>query len=279
MVTKNQNLYMRILSSIFLLIFFIFLTFTDEVYFLIFSQIIFFFLNWESLRLLEYKSSNYNSLVNNNTLLTRCKISKYDAVLILLLHFFILFYSLSFQFLQFFTFLIILIYVNRIKIINFPKILVLSYICISLMCFIHLRQSSDFIGVFVFIISFAILVDVSAYLVGSTLKGKKLAPRISPNKTISGFFGGILIPLFFCILIYGKENYFINIIFFSIVMSILSQIGDLIESKFKRYCNVKDSSNLIPGHGGILDRMDSILILIIFVSLMKLIDYNFFFVV
>ena len=147
------------------------------------------------------------------------------------------------------------------------------------MCFIHLRQSSDFIGVFVFIISFAILVDVSAYLVGSTLKGKKLAPRISPNKTISGFFGGILIPLFFCILIYGKENYFINIIFFSIVMSILSQIGDLIESKFKRYCNVKDSSNLIPGHGGILDRMDSILILIIFVSLMKLIDYNFFFVV
>ena len=276
MVTKNQNLYMRILSSIFLLIFFIFLTFTDEVYFLIFSQIIFFFLNWESLRLLEYKSSNYNSLVNNNTLLTRCKISKYDAVLILLLHFFILFYSLSFQFLQFFTFLIILIYVNRIKIINFPKILVLSYICISLMCFIHLRQSSDFIGVFVFIISFAILVDVSAYLVGSTLKGKKLAPRISPNKTISGFFGGILIPLFFCILIYGKENYFINIIFFSIVMSILSQIGDLIESKFKRYCNVKDSSNLIPGHGGILDRMDSILILIIFVSLMKLIDYNFF---
>ena len=59
-------------------------------------------------------------------------------------------------------------------------------------------------------------------------------------------------------------------------MSILSQIGDLIESKFKRYCNVKDSSNLIPGHGGILDRMDSILILIIFVSLMKLIDYNFF---
>ena len=111
------------------------------------------------------------------------------------------------------------------------------------------------------------------------LKGKKLSPRISPNKTVSGFLGGIFIPVFFCILVYGKKDYFLNIIFFSIAMSIVSQLGDLIESIFKRYCKVKDSSNLIPGHGGVLDRMDSILLLIIFVSLMKLLDYNFFFIV
>ncbi|MFL2661731.1 MAG: phosphatidate cytidylyltransferase [Alphaproteobacteria bacterium] len=276
---ENRNFTLRIISSFFLILFFLFLTYSREIYFLIFSQIILFLLNWESLRMLEFKASGCNNSKNNNFLLTRCKLSKYDVVLILLINTYVLLYSLSFQYLQILLFLIILFYIYKIKIINIPKSLVLSYVCFSLICFIDLRQSLDFINIFIFIVFFTFLVDVSAYLVGSTLKGKKLAPQISPNKTLSGFFGGILIPVFFCILVYGKQNYFFDIICFSIAMAVVSQIGDLIESIFKRYCNVKDSSNLIPGHGGILDRMDSLLLLIIFVSLMKLLDYNFFFIV
>ena len=65
----------------------------------------------------------------------------------------------------------------------------------------------------------------------------------------------------------------------TIILSIVAQVGDLVESKLKRYCHVKDSSNLIPGHGGILDRLDSILALIIFVTIMKLFNFDLFFIV
>ena len=84
---------------------------------------------------------------------------------------------------------------------------------------------------------------------------------------------------FFCIIIFFKNSNLTNLIYLSFVFSVISQIGDFTESGFKRYCYVKDSSNLIPGHGGILDRLDSIVALIIFVSIIKLLDYNFFFIV
>lgn len=91
--------------------------------------------------------------------------------------------------------------------------------------------------------------DIGAYVFGSLLKGPKLAPKISPNKTLSGFIGGVLSGVFL--------RFFDPMT--SIFIGISAHLGDLLESYAKRLLNVKDSSGLIPGHGGILDRVDSIL--------------------
>ncbi len=104
-------------------------------------------------------------------------------------------------------------------------------------------------------------VDIGGYVVGSTLKGPKLAPSISPNKTWSGLLGGML----FAMLTSAATAYFFNrgayaeFMVLGAVLAVVSQCGDLLESKVKRYLNVKDSSNLIPGHGGIFDRVDGLI--------------------
>lgn len=103
--------------------------------------------------------------------------------------------------------------------------------------------------------------DTFAYIVGSTLGKNKMLPRISPNKTWEGFFGGMIFTL---IGGYFLSKYFNNInvtdgLVIAGIVSIFGVLGDLIESMFKRQAGVKDSGNLIPGHGGILDRMDSVI--------------------
>jgi phosphatidate cytidylyltransferase len=103
--------------------------------------------------------------------------------------------------------------------------------------------------------------DTSAYFMGKLIGGPKLAPRISPNKTISGAFFGILIStvvlsIFFYDFFIG--NTLIMVIFFSL-LSFLSIIGDLFASFFKRHFKSGESSNLIPGHGGFIDRADSLI--------------------
>ncbi|QRM27468.1 phosphatidate cytidylyltransferase [Microvirga sp. VF16] len=106
--------------------------------------------------------------------------------------------------------------------------------------------------------------DIAAYFTGRTFGGPKLYPAISPKKTWSGFIGGVVAAALGGVLVaWGGEKYGLSLPFgllgtavISIVASIASQIGDLGESALKRHCNVKDSSHLIPGHGGVMDRLD-----------------------
>jgi phosphatidate cytidylyltransferase len=106
--------------------------------------------------------------------------------------------------------------------------------------------------------------DVAAYFTGRTFGGPKLCPPISPKKTWSGFIGGVVAATAFGLLVawighhYGANLplTFTGIAALSIVASIASQVGDLGESALKRHCQVKDSSHLIPGHGGVMDRLD-----------------------
>jgi len=104
--------------------------------------------------------------------------------------------------------------------------------------------------------------DTGAYFVGKRFGKHKLSPKVSPGKSIEGVFGGLALALTLSILFslwQGSDfqNY-LRITGITIVTVIFSVIGDLMESMFKRQANIKDSSKLLPGHGGILDRIDSI---------------------
>ena len=103
--------------------------------------------------------------------------------------------------------------------------------------------------------------DSFAYLVGKNFGKQKLFPRISPKKTVEGFLGGLF---FACVGSYFISKYtgtltFTNWLFLAIIVSVFGTLGDLIESKFKRQAGVKDSGIIMPGHGGLLDRLDSII--------------------
>ncbi|GMA69236.1 phosphatidate cytidylyltransferase [Leuconostoc litchii] len=109
------------------------------------------------------------------------------------------------------------------------------------------------------------ITDSGAYMVGRAIGKTKLAPKISPNKTWEGSVGGsvvavILVPALFTIFHWLPAYSFIELLVFTVILSIAGQLGDLIESGLKRHYGVKDSGNILPGHGGILDRFDSMLI-------------------
>jgi len=118
--------------------------------------------------------------------------------------------------------------------------------------------------------------DSAAYLVGKNIGKQKLFPSISPKKTVEGFLGGLF---FACISSYFIATYtqtleFTSWLILAIIVSVLGTFGDLIESKFKRQAGVKDSGVIMPGHGGLLDRLDSIIFAAPFIYLfLRIINY------
>lgn len=119
--------------------------------------------------------------------------------------------------------------------------------------------------------------DTFAYLIGKTFGKNKLFERISPKKTIEGFLGGLFFAIIAGVII---SMYYVPIfsvmtwMVIAVVTSVFGTIGDLVESKFKRMANVKDSGRIMPGHGGILDRLDSIIFVAPFVFILfKILEY------
>jgi len=104
--------------------------------------------------------------------------------------------------------------------------------------------------------------DTFAYFIGAPLGKHKLSPSVSPKKTVEGFGGGILgavAAAFFSYYVFFKSAGLEHLLIISLFVSLIGQVGDLTESLFKRDAEIKDISHIIPGHGGILDRFDSLL--------------------
>ena len=130
---------------------------------------------------------------------------------------------------------------------------------------------------FYLILIICIFSDVGGYVFGKTIGGKKLT-KISPNKTISGSVGSFIFSIFPIIFIYlfNIEVQFLKLnlvnILFSLFVSLICQLGDLFFSYFKRLNNKKNYSNLFPGHGGLLDRIDGLIIVIPVIYLIKIFE-------
>lgn len=104
--------------------------------------------------------------------------------------------------------------------------------------------------------------DSGAYFIGRAFGKKKLSAEISPNKTVEGFFGGIFSAILVGLIFHYFTNFlptYVQTVFVSVIVSIVGQMGDLVQSAFKRHYGTKDSGTIFPGHGGVLDRFDSLI--------------------
>ena len=135
---------------------------------------------------------------------------------------------------------------------------------IYLICFIYisydLSTNTDFILIVLLVCIFS---DIGGYVVGKIIGGKRLT-KISPNKTVSGSFGSFIfafIPIFFATYSHQIEIKinFINLFWLCLFISFINQAGDIFISYFKRKANVKDTGTILPGHGGLLDRIDGMI--------------------
>ncbi len=146
---------------------------------------------------------------------------------------------------------------------NLLKFLGIIFLIFSFYTAFEFRVNEDYKN-FLFIVTICILTDIGGYIFGKIFKGPKLT-KISPKKTYTGVFGGFLLPLIAGLVVYQYQYtdeivteglYFLIIILF---ISLISQIGDLIISYFKRKTKIKDTGKILPGHGGLLDRIDGMI--------------------
>jgi phosphatidate cytidylyltransferase len=215
----SQNLLKRIITSIILLSLLIFINFTHQYIFV-----------------LSILTVGLIICLEANNLFSELLINKYSKKKMVLKQF-----NTEFFFLNILTFIYIF------------------FVFCNLTYEIYKSESSVF---FLYIISICFFTDIGGYVFGKTIGGKKLS-KISPNKTISGTVGSFIFSIFPLILLLNF-NYLdlvlnLNNIIFCLLISLISQLGDLFISFIKRKAKIKDTGNLLPGHGGVLDRLDGII--------------------
>ena len=193
-------------------------------------------------------------------------------ILLFIFSFLIIFYDSYIKYLTYLIYLIIFIEILIFFRSNFLIfILSLIYLFFSLFSLNFYFNSYYIKEEFLFVILLVIIFDITSYIFGSNFGKLKILPAISPNKTFFGFFSGLLCTIFLGFLI----NYFFKFItiefmfYYILVILISAFLGDIIESFLKRKSNLKNSSKLLPGHGGFFDRFDSIIMVFISLFLFK----------
>lgn len=187
-------------------------------------------------------------------------------------------YSLTYQIfiILFLVFLLPLVLINNNEKYNIKDALYLMastlFLAISFNTFILIENMGVVYIIYIALIT--VMTDTFAYAGGNLIGRHKLCPKISPNKTVEGAvigsLVGTIIPIMFYDLIITTNENILVVVLITLLLSVIGQLGDLVFSSIKRYYKVKDYSNIIPGHGGILDRLDSL----IFVALTFILFMN-----
>ena len=148
------------------------------------------------------------------------------------------------------------------------------FLVFSFYTIFKLRIDNDY-WFLLYIITICVSTDIGGYVFGKIFKGPKLT-KFSPNKTYAGMIGGYLLSIISAIILnnfYFNEELPINWFIFVILISTISQLGDIIISYFKRLSKIKDTGKIIPGHGGLLDRLDGMIFAFPFSYLIFLTDF------
>lgn len=190
-------------------------------------------------------------------------------------------YEISYQLISFIILLFLLpILLNKKKEVDYNindalyLVASLLFINISFNLILVIRNYS--LDYLIYLLLITVFTDTFALITGMYIGSEKLAPTISPNKTVEGFIGGSLMGTFVATTFYytviNSSISLVLLILITMFLSIVGQLGDLVFSSIKRTFKVKDFSDLIPGHGGILDRFDSLIFVILaFILVMNLI--------
>ena len=179
--------------------------------------------------------------------------------------------------LSFFLLLIFLIGIYELNSVFKKKnsiIFISLILVISLLCIYYLSEVSEYL--LFFAISVTISSDIGGYIFGNIFKWKKLT-KISPKKTYSGVLGSYFFSII-CLIVWmelfyvdlpinTQTNTFLKLIIITVIFSTIAQIGDLIISYFKRLDDIKDTGKLLPGHGGIFDRIDGLMFVVIIATI------------
>lgn len=132
------------------------------------------------------------------------------------------------------------------------------YVGLPVLAILWLRERDNGLTIALWTLAVVWATDIGAYFAGRTIGGAKLAPRISPNKTWAGLAGGMVAAVLFSFAMHGWGGLPFVFVIASPVLALIAQAGDLYESWLKRRAGVKDSGSILPGHGGVLDRLDGV---------------------
>jgi phosphatidate cytidylyltransferase len=134
----------------------------------------------------------------------------------------------------------------------------IAYVAIPALALLYLRGREDGLLLATWTLATVWVTDIGAFAAGRSIGGPKLAPSVSPNKTWAGLIGGVISALVLGLMLWWFFGLRLQLALASPILAVIAQIGDLYESWLKRQAGVKDSGTILPGHGGVLDRLDGL---------------------